>query len=121
MMERMERSVQTYIFLNEPMLTTATPVDRIYQFLGRTPPSWHVPLSVASPIATVSDWAADLTGIDFPITAARIEKFNRSTNFDASKIREEGFEQPVSNKEALRKTVEWHLEHEYEEALPGGL
>jgi hypothetical protein len=45
-------------------------------------------LSVASPIAAVSDWAADLTGIDFPITAAPIEKFNRSTNFDASKIRE---------------------------------
>jgi nucleoside-diphosphate-sugar epimerase len=73
---------------------------------------------VASSIAAVSDVAADLTGTDFPITAARIEKFNRSTNFDASKIREEGFEQPVSNGEALRKTVEWHLHHEYGEPLP---
>jgi hypothetical protein len=61
---------------------------------------------------------ADLTGIDFPITAARIEKFNRATNFDASKIREEGFEQPVSNEEALRTTVEWHLRHEYDALLP---
>ncbi|WP_251941168.1 hypothetical protein [Salinibacter ruber] len=64
------------------------------------------------------DRAADLTGIDFPITAARIEKFNCSTNFDASKIREEGFEQPVSNEEALRKTVKWHIHHEYGESLP---
>lgn len=54
-----------------------------------------------------------MTGIDFPITAARIEKFNRSTNFDASAIRELGFEQPISNEEALRDTVEWHLRHEY--------
>ena len=118
LMERMDRGVQTYIYVDEPALTTGTLVNRIYKLLGKSPPSWHIPLNVASPIATVSDWAADLTGIDFPITAARIEKFNRSTNFDASKIREEGFEQPVSNEEALRKTVEWHLQHEYDEPLP---
>ncbi len=121
LMDRLERGVQTYIYVDEPALTTGTLIERIYKLLGKSPPSWHIPLSVASPIARVSDWAANLTGIDFPITAARIEKFNRSTNFDASKIREEGFEQPVSNKEALRKTVEWHLEHEYDEALPGRL
>lgn len=119
-MKQMEQGVQTYIYVDEPALTTGTLVERIYEMLGKSPPSWHIPLSVASPIATVSDWAADLTGIDFPITAARIEKFNRSTNFDASKIREEGFEQPVSNEEALRKTVKWHLRHEYGKSLPGG-
>jgi nucleoside-diphosphate-sugar epimerase len=118
LMERMERGVHTYNYVDEPALTTGTLVRRIYRLLGKSPPSWHIPLSVASPIAAVSDWAADLTGIDFPITAARIEKFNRSTNFDASKIREEGFEQPVSNREALRETVRWHLEHEYDEPLP---
>jgi nucleoside-diphosphate-sugar epimerase len=118
LMERMEQGVQTYIYVDEPALTTETLVERIYKLLGKSPPSWHIPLSVASPIATVSDWAADLTGIDFPITAARIEKFNRSTNFDASKIRDEGFEQTVSNEEALRKTMEWHLHHEYGESLP---
>jgi len=118
LMDRMEKGVQTYTYVDEPALTTGTLVERIYRLLGKKPPSWHIPLSVASPIAKVSDWAADLTGIDFPITAARIEKFNRSTNFDASKIREEGFEQPVSNEEALRKTVKWHLQHEYGESLP---
>jgi nucleoside-diphosphate-sugar epimerase len=118
LMERMKRGVQTYIYVDKPALTTGQLVERIYKLLGKSPPSWHIPLSVASPIATVSDFAADLTGIDFPITAARIEKFNRSTNFDASKIREEGFEQPVSNEEALRKTVEWHLRHEYDAPLP---
>jgi hypothetical protein len=71
-------------------------------------------------LAKISDWTANLTGIDFPITAARIEKFNRSTNFAADKIREEGFDQPVSNKEALQRTVEWHLHHEYGESRPVG-
>lgn len=118
LMERMERGVQTYTYVDEPALKTGTIVDRIYRLLGRRPPSWHIPLNVASPIAKFSDFTADLTGIDFPITAARIEKFNRSTNFDASKIREEGFEQSVSNEKALRMTVEWYLHHEYGESLP---
>jgi len=118
LMNRMERGVQTYIYVDEPALSTGELVKRIYRLLDKEPPSWHIPLSVASPIATMSDFAASVTGIDFPITAARIEKFNRSTNFDASAIRELGFEQPVSNEEALRATVEWHLQHEYGSAVP---
>ena len=114
LMNRMKRGVQTYIYVDEPALSTGELVNRIYQLLGKEPPSWHIPLSVASPIAAVSDFAASMTGIDFPITAARIEKFNRSTNFDASAIRELGFEQPISNEEALRTTIEWHLQHEYD-------
>jgi nucleoside-diphosphate-sugar epimerase len=118
LMERMERGLQTYIYVDEPVLTTETLVERVYKFLGKTPPSWYIPLGIAGPTARLSDIAADFTGIDFPITAARIEKFNRSTNFDASKIRREGFEQPVPNEEALRRTVEWHLAHEYDGSLP---
>jgi len=113
LMDRMERGVQTYIYVDEPALSTGELVKRIYQLLEKKQPSWHIPLSIASPIATVSDFAASVTGIDFPITAARIEKFNRSTNFDASAVREIGFEQPISNEKALRTTVEWHLRHEY--------
>jgi nucleoside-diphosphate-sugar epimerase len=116
LMGRMQRGVQTYIYVDEPALTTETLVERIYTLLGKSPPSWYIPLSIASPVAKISDWTANLTGIDFPITAARIEKFNRSTNFAADKIREEGFDQPVSNKKALQRTVEWHLQHEYGES-----
>lgn len=111
LMGRMERGVQTYIYVDEPAPSTGYLVKQIYGLLGKKQPSWHVPLGVAKPIAYLSDVAASLTGIDFPITAARIEKFNTSTNFDASAIRELGFTQPVSNDEALRKTVEWHLQH----------
>ena len=116
LMERMEDGVQTYIYVDEPALTTATLVKRIYQLLEKDEPSWHIPLSIASPVAKISDIAASLTGIDFPITAARIEKFNRSTNFDGGKIRKAGFTQPVSNQEALRKTVDWHLHTVYGES-----
>ena len=115
LMERMKPGVQTYIYVDEPALTTGQLVERIYHMLGKQEPSWHLPLSVASPIARVSDVMAAVSGIDLPITAARIEKFNRSTNFDGSAIRAEGFEQPVSNEAALQKTIAWHLKHVYDE------
>jgi hypothetical protein len=68
---------------------------------------------LAAPLAKGADVLASVTGIDFPITAARIEKFNRSTNFDGSAIRELGFRQSVNNQEALSETVAWHLQSEY--------
>ena len=41
------------------------------------------------------------------------------TPFNASKIHEAGFAQPVSNTEALRRTAAWHLGHEYSEDIVG--
>jgi nucleoside-diphosphate-sugar epimerase len=103
--------IRTYIYVDEPVRTTETLVDHIYALLGKQRPGFRIPLGLAKSIAWVADVAAEWTSINFPITAARIEKFNTSTNFSASAIREEGFEQPVEIEEALRKTVEWHLEH----------
>lgn len=105
---RLSEGVQVFIYVDEPVLSTKALVDQIYHLLGKTSPSWHVPLWVARPLASVSDVIAEATGIDLPITASRIEKFCTSTLFDASAIRDLGFEQPVSNEEALRRTVNWH-------------
>ena len=87
LMERMERGVQTYIYVDEPALSTGQLVKRIYQLLEKEPPSWHIPLERRLAHCERYRILAAVTGIDFPITAARIEKFNRSTNFDASAIR----------------------------------
>lgn len=110
--KRMSEGVQVYIYVDEPVLSTGTLVRRIYQLLGKSPPSWHVPLRLARSVASVSDLVAEATGIDLPITAARIEKFCTPTRFDGSAIRDLGFEQPVSNEEALRRTVAWHRQTE---------
>lgn len=109
---RESKGVETFIYVDQPVLSTGELVERIYNLLGKRKPSWHLPLSLAKPCAYVADATAAVTGIDLPITAARIEKFNTSTNFDGSAIRDAGFQQPVSNEEALRTTVEWHLRHE---------
>ncbi len=110
LLEQLRSGVQTYIYVDEPIMSTRELVEIIYDELGRDPLRWSFPLSIAKPIASVADVAASITGIDFPITAARIEKFCTSTIFDASTIRELGFTQPVENEEAVRKTVQWQIE-----------
>lgn len=110
--ERRSKGIQTYIYVDEPVRTTEELVDDIYRLLGKRRPGVRIPLGLAKSIAWVADVAAEWTGINFPITAARIEKFNTSTNYDASAIREERFEQPVEIEEALRSTVDWHLRHQ---------
>ena len=112
LLERMKPGVATYIYVDEPVISTAQLVGRIYRLLGKTPPAWYLPLWLVKPIAFASDIAAVVLKIDFPITAARVEKFCTSTNFDASALHALGFEQPVSNEDALATTVAWHLNRE---------
>lgn len=109
LIERMRRGVQTYIYVDEPVMTTGMLVNNIYAVLEKKQPRWHVPLWLVSPIASISDAAGSLTGIDFPITRARARKFCTPTYYDGSSMRDLGFSQPVSNEEAVRSTIEWYL------------
>jgi nucleoside-diphosphate-sugar epimerase len=117
--ERRGPGVQTYIYVDEPVLQTAELVKKIYGFLHIPPKPWHLPLWLAKCLASVFDLAGTVSGINFDITASRIEKFCTATNFDASAIRRLGFRQPVSNEEALQKTINWHLQTQYHQHLPG--
>jgi len=110
LVERLDPGIQTYIYVDEPIMPTARLVNWIYDEMGRTSPSWSLPLGMAESVAKVADVAADITGIDFPITAARIRKFCTSTVFDGSALRDLGFSQPVSNEDAVRDTVRWQLQ-----------
>ena len=107
--------IDTYHYVDAPALTTAELVARIHALLGKRPLGLRLPLALASPLALVGDAAAALTGIDLPITSARVRKFCTSTNFSSEKVRRFGYAQPVSNDEALRRTVEWYCER----YLPG--
>jgi nucleoside-diphosphate-sugar epimerase len=108
LMNKIQRGVRTFIYVDEPKLSTAELVRWIYRLLQKSPPKWNIPLSVAMPFAYLADIAAVVTRKDLPITAARIKKFCRPTNFDAYPIRELGFKQPVPLDEGFHRTVEWY-------------
>lgn len=77
-MEHMDQGVQTFIYVDEPVLTTNELVERAYHLLGRSRPTRRVPLWLAWPIAHVADAAAAALKVDLPITAARIRKIGRA-------------------------------------------
>lgn len=109
LIERMSEGVQTFIYVDEPKLSTASMVDQICGLLHKRPPKWSIPLGIAVSLAHVADIAAAVTRRDLPITSARIKKFCRPTNFDATSLRNLGFKQPVPIEGALRRTVQWYL------------
>jgi nucleoside-diphosphate-sugar epimerase len=111
LMERFDPGVSTYIYVDDPVRTTGEIVHQIYSVLDRFGPMIRMPLWLARPVARISDAAAKIVEIDFPITAARIEKFCRSTYYDGSAIRDLGFKQPVDNQTAMERTITWHLNH----------
>lgn len=111
-MRFMDRGVHTYIYVDEPVLTTNELLEHTYRFLGRARPGWHVPLWLAWPVAHVADAAAAVLKVDLPITAARIRKFCTPTNFTARVLHSLGFVQPVSNEDALRATIKWYLDRQ---------
>jgi len=104
-----EGDAEVFHYVDAPALTNEDLAARIYAELGKWRPPVRLPLALASRLALVADAVAELTGVNLPITSARIRKFCRPTNFKAEAIREAGLEQPVSNEEALRRTVEWHV------------
>jgi nucleoside-diphosphate-sugar epimerase len=100
--------VEVFHYVDEPGETTAELVARIYALLGRPQRMFCLPLALAAPFALAGDVAASLFKVDLPITSARVRKFCTATNFDAARIRAEGYRQAVGNAEALRRTVDWY-------------
>jgi nucleoside-diphosphate-sugar epimerase len=98
--DRLQPGVSTFHYVDAPVWSTADLVRRISELLGRRPPRWHVPLSVARSAASIFDVVGSSIDRDFPITSARIEKFNTSTNYDSSALRELGFQQPITTSAA---------------------
>ena len=103
------RGQEIYHYVDSPGETTAALVAMIYAALRKNARPIRVPLFVAAPLALIGDALAKVTGIDLPITSARIRKFCTPTNFAAGKIRGLGFQQRVDNEAAIRRTVEWYL------------
>lgn len=108
--DRMKPGLQVFHYVDQPVMTTEFLVAEIFDLLSKRRSSLRIPLRVARPLAYLSDLAAALFRVDFPITAARIDKFCTSTNVSSSAIRELGFSQPVPNEVGLVKTVRWHQE-----------
>ncbi|MCX6135053.1 MAG: NAD-dependent epimerase/dehydratase family protein [Ignavibacteriales bacterium] len=109
LLNTMAPGVLTLNYSDRPQLTTKEIVDIIAQKAGVTVPSRRIPLPLALSVARVFDLLGNITRRDFPITSARIRKFNTPTCHNAEKIFAMGFQPRYSIEEGFEKNVRWYL------------
>ncbi|MCK9408500.1 MAG: NAD(P)-dependent oxidoreductase [Bacteriovoracaceae bacterium] len=103
------RGCTVYNYSDEPQFQTRELVALISRLSGKKVSALRIPLSAAMFVAGIFDIFGKITGYDFPITSARIKKFNTSTEHRAGKIRAAGFHPSHTIEEGIRKNIEWYV------------
>lgn len=100
---------QIFIYCDEPSINTGTLVRYIRNVFGKKGLGPKFPLFIATRMAGLFDWLGPKINYNFPITKARIETFNRSTDCSSDKLANLGFKQPYNITDALDETIKWYL------------
>lgn len=108
LMANQKPGVHLYNYSDEPHLETRELVEVISRLSGKKVSSFHFPLWLALFAAKAFDVLGGITGYDFPITSARLLKFNTSTEHRSEKIRQSGFTPAYTIEDGLRKNIAWY-------------
>ena len=96
-------------YVDKPDLTSKKISEVIARGLQKSirnsPLSLQVLLTLARPI----DMIGKISGMDIPITTARIRKYLSSTLFAADKVRKLGFTPNQNPEEAVAEMVDWYV------------
>lgn len=109
LLERMRQGEVILNYADEPHLTTRELVELVASKSDAKIPGWKLPESLVMHLANGLDILGDIWNIDFPITAARISKFNTATHHNAKKIYAMGFTPHYSVEQGVEKMVSWYL------------
>ncbi len=107
LMDRMRPGVSIYNYSDEPQLTTREIGEVIAQALNKKI-RLTIPKTLGIMMGIPFDLAIKVTGLNLPISSARIKKLGTSTHHSAKKIFSEGFSPRFSTIEGLKKMVEWY-------------
>jgi GlcNAc-P-P-Und epimerase len=106
--DKCQSGLHIFNYADEPHLQTKELVNLIGSLAGRKPNKFCIPLKLAVAGGVVFDILGKATGIDFPITTARMQKFTMSTHHRAENIRAFGFIPRYSIEEGLRENIIWY-------------
>lgn len=112
LLKHLKPGFHIFNYSDEPQLSTAELVKIITDFMPHSIPKFKIPLWLALTGGSIFDLMGKIAGYNFPITAARIKKFNSPTHRQANKIRSLGFKQNISLREGFRRTIEWYLQRQ---------
>lgn len=107
---QMKEGLQIYNYADSPHFTTKEIVHIIAAKAGVSVPTLKIPWSLAIATASTFDLLGKIFNIDFPITSARIRKFNTATCHKAEKIFTLGFHPRFTIEEGIGEMVKWYLE-----------
>ncbi len=96
-------------FVEKPDLTSVQIAEAIASGFGRKSAGVRLPMWLVRLLALPFDIATKLTGRDFSISTLRVKKlFVWETRFESEKLKQTGFQTPLSVRDGLRRMVEWY-------------
>jgi nucleoside-diphosphate-sugar epimerase len=111
LIKKCSSGIHIFNYADEPHMQTKDLVNLIGRIAGRKPNKFFIPLDIAAAGGFGFDILGKITGIDFPITAARMKKFTMPTHHQAAKIRAFGFTPRFSIEEGLKNNITWYRQN----------
>lgn len=106
-----------YNMVDKPDLTSREIAMAVYKGLGKSAPRFGIPMWAALLAALPFDVVIKLTGMNLPISSARVRKFaDANTVFSADKLQAAGVERPVALSDGIHRMVDWYTREGH--ALP---
>ncbi|MBL7074166.1 NAD(P)-dependent oxidoreductase [candidate division KSB1 bacterium] len=108
LLDRMKPGLEVFNYSDEPHMKTRQLVNLIAEKAGVPVTKCIVPFGFALFFSKIFDAVGSITGHDFPITSARIEKFDTPTYHRAEKIKLWRFTPIYSIEKGIEITVSWY-------------
>lgn len=100
-----------YNYVDKPDLNMNQLVSEVEKSLGKNPFSAS-PIHVRYVRGYCFDILSKATGKKYAISSVRVKKFCATTQFDASKVHDSGFQAPYTLSQGLDRTLKYEFVHE---------
>lgn len=111
LLDHFSPGVQTFNLVDEPSLSLIDLVKLIRKVSGKSGKVLHVPFILIKCLLPVYGLLQMVKTQPRSLSFTRLEKFISASHFDGRKIRELGFQQPISTEDGIRRTVDWNKKH----------
>lgn len=101
--------IHLFNYADKPDMPVGQVVDTIAGELGVKLPPFSLPYGAAKACGVGLDLVSRLTGLQFPLSAERVEKYCADTTITAKRIAGMGFERPYPLEDALRRTARYEF------------
>ena len=104
-----KRTYGVYNYVDGPDLNMNELTHQIKSKLGKKPSRFKIPYFIGICLGITADFLSKLSGRKFPISLIRVRKFCATTSFSSNKFELDDFQQIVSLREAIDRTVEYEF------------